>query len=59
MVNVPVYGPAEGVPFPCFDHELPTGENKAAFAAMVEEGVRHIVRKSPTGSILHGRLLEP
>jgi hypothetical protein len=44
-VNVPVYGLAEGVPFPCFDHELPIGEDKKAFAAMVEEGAWHIVGK--------------
>jgi hypothetical protein len=45
MVNVPIYGAAEGVPFPCFDRELPADEDKSTFAAMVEEGAGHIVGK--------------
>jgi hypothetical protein len=38
LVNVHVYGPTGGVPFPQFDHELPTIEDKKAFTAEVEEG---------------------
>jgi hypothetical protein len=45
LVNIPIYGIAEGVPFPCFDRELPIGEDKKAFAAMVEEDAWHIVGK--------------
>jgi hypothetical protein len=45
LVNVPVYGPTGGVPFPQFDHELPAIDDKKAFAAEVEEGARLIVRK--------------
>jgi hypothetical protein len=45
MVNVPVYGPVEGVPFPRFGIELKEGEDKKAFATMVEDGAREIVGK--------------
>jgi hypothetical protein len=45
MVNVPVYGPAGGVPVPRFNRELPANEDKKAFAAEVEEGARLIVGK--------------
>jgi hypothetical protein len=36
MVNVPIYGLAKRVPFPRFEIELREGEDKKAFAAMVE-----------------------
>jgi hypothetical protein len=42
-VKVPVYGPAEGIPFPRFEIELKAGEDKTEFAAMVEQGAREIV----------------
>jgi hypothetical protein len=45
MVNVPVFGPAKGVPFPRFGIELKEGEDKKSFAAMVEDGAREIVVK--------------
>jgi hypothetical protein len=45
IVNVLVYGPAGGVPFPRFNRELPANEDKKAFAAEVEEGARLIVGK--------------
>jgi ribosomal protein L12E/L44/L45/RPP1/RPP2 len=45
MVNVPVYGPTEGVPFPWFGIEFKEGENRKAFTAMVEDGAREIVGK--------------
>jgi hypothetical protein len=41
MVNIPVYGPAEGVPFPRFGIELPEGES--AFVSSMEEGAREII----------------
>jgi hypothetical protein len=45
MVNVPVYGPIEGVPFPRFGINFKEGEDKKAFATMVEDGAREIVGK--------------
>jgi hypothetical protein len=45
MVNVHVYGPVGGVPFPRFDHELPANKDKKAFAAEVEAGARLIIGK--------------
>jgi hypothetical protein len=45
MVNVPVFGPAEGVPFPWFGIELKEGEDKKSFVTMVEDGAREIVGK--------------
>jgi hypothetical protein len=58
MVNVPVYGLVEGVPFPRFDHELQEGEDKKAFTAMVEEGARILLERSSTRNILRGGLPE-
>jgi hypothetical protein len=58
MVNVPVYGPAEGVPFPRFNHELQEGEDKKTFTAMVEEGARILLERSLTRNILHRGLPE-
>jgi hypothetical protein len=45
LVNVLVYGPTSGVPFPRFHHELPTIEDKKAFTMEVEEGAQLIVGK--------------
>jgi hypothetical protein len=45
MVNVPVYGPVDGVPFPWVGIEWKEGEDKKAFVAMVEDGAREIVGK--------------
>jgi hypothetical protein len=39
MVNVPVFGPTEGVPFLRFGIELKEGEDKKSFTTMVEDDV--------------------
>jgi hypothetical protein len=36
MVNVPIYGPTDGVPFPRFEIELNKGEDPKEFTAIVE-----------------------
>jgi hypothetical protein len=38
MVNVPIYGSTEGVPFPRFEIELNRGEDLKEFATMVKQG---------------------
>ena len=43
MVNIPIYGPAEGVPFPQFGIELSEGESTEDFMSSVEEGAREII----------------
>jgi hypothetical protein len=58
MVHVPVFGPAEGLPFPRFDRELPAGEDKKAFVAEVEEGARQIVGKMTDKEYLTRRAAE-
>jgi hypothetical protein len=45
MVHVPMFGPAEGLPFLRFDRELPASKDKKAFVAEVKEGARQIVGK--------------
>jgi hypothetical protein len=37
MVQVLVFGPAEGLPFPLFDRVLPLDQDKKAFILEVEE----------------------
>jgi hypothetical protein len=43
MVNIPVYGPTEGVPFPQFGIELTERESPDDFVSSMEEGAREIV----------------
>jgi hypothetical protein len=45
MVNVPIFGPTEEVPFPLFGIELKKGEDKKSFTAMVEDSAQEIVGK--------------
>jgi hypothetical protein len=40
MVQVLVFGPAEGLPFPLFDRVLPPDQDKKAFILEVEECTR-------------------
>jgi hypothetical protein len=42
MVQVPVFGPTEGIPFPCFDRVLPTKQDRNTYVAEVEEAAREI-----------------
>jgi hypothetical protein len=43
MVNIPIYGPTDGVPFSQFEIELNKGEDPKKFATMVEQGAREII----------------
>jgi hypothetical protein len=43
MVNVPVYGPAQGVPFPWFGISLKVRTRRPSLK--VEDGAREIVKK--------------
>jgi hypothetical protein len=43
MVNIPIYGPVKGVPFPWFGIELTEGESPNDFVSSVEEGAWEIV----------------
>ena len=43
MVNIPVYGPTKGVPFPRFGIELLEGESAEDFVSSMEEGAREII----------------
>jgi hypothetical protein len=45
MVQVPVFGPHEGLPFPRFRTGLPEGETKESFLDRVEVSARRIVGK--------------
>jgi len=45
MVQVPVFGPSEGLPFPRFRARLPEGETKESFLDSVEVSARRIVGK--------------
>jgi hypothetical protein len=45
MVNVPIYGSTEGVPFPRFEIELNRGEDPKEFATMVEQGAQEIIEE--------------
>jgi len=45
MVQVPVFGPPEGLPFPQFGAGLPEGETKESFLDRVEVSARRIVGK--------------
>ena len=45
MVQVPVFGPPEGLPFPRFRTGLPEGETKESFLDRVEVSSRRIVGK--------------
>jgi len=45
MVQVPVFGPPEGLPFPRFHASLPEGETKESFLDRVEVSARRIVGK--------------
>jgi len=45
MVQVPVFGPPEGLPFPRFHAGLPEGETKESFLDRVEVSARRIVGK--------------
>jgi hypothetical protein len=45
MVNMPIFGPAKGVPFSRFGTELKEGEDNKSFMAMVEDGAWEIVGK--------------
>ena len=45
MVQVPVFGPPEGLPFPQFRAGLPEGETKESFLGRVEVSARRIVGK--------------
>jgi len=45
MVQVPVFGPPEGLPFPRFRAALPEGETKESFLNRVEVSARRIVGK--------------
>ena len=59
MVNILVYGLAEGVPFPRFGIELLEGESVEDFVSYVEEGAREIIgdisNREAQGDISHGR----
>ena len=43
MVNLPVYGEADGVPFPCFRIALSEEETSEDFIAVVEQEAWEIV----------------
>ena len=43
MVQVPIFGPPEGIPFPHFRAGLPKGETKESFLDRVEASARRIV----------------
>jgi len=43
MVNLPIYGKAEGVPFPCFGIALSEDETPKDFVAAVEQEARGII----------------
>jgi hypothetical protein len=42
IVQVPVFGPAEGIPFLRFGRELPPGQDRCAFVMEIEEAARQI-----------------
>jgi hypothetical protein len=45
MVQVPVFGPPKGLPFPCFDKELDEGRTKESFLEQVESYARGLSRR--------------
>jgi hypothetical protein len=61
MVQVPMYGPAEGIPFPCFERALLAEQDHGAYVAEVEEAARgvagamsdreNLARKSESGAM--------
>jgi tRNA C32,U32 (ribose-2'-O)-methylase TrmJ len=61
MVQVPVFGPAEGISFPRFDRVLPAEQDCDAYVAEVEEATRgiagamsekeYLARKSNAGTM--------
>jgi hypothetical protein len=56
MVQVPVFGPAEGLPFPRFDRALPPDQDKDAFILEIEEATHQIIGKMSARSTSLGGL---
>jgi hypothetical protein len=45
MIHVPIFGPAEGLPFPRFDHELPADQDRGTYVSEIEEATHVIAGK--------------
>ena len=45
MVQVPVFGPPKGLPFPCYGKKLEEGETKEPFLEWVEATAQRILDK--------------